>query len=301
MMASKARSSQWLAAWVTVMFAVLCAAPLAAPAEAQSPGSIELSPGIPLPNEGASAIHIVPASPAQSVPATSTALLEQMSLAAGAIFAGKVMAVREPIGFAGSGQDAAEGIVEIDFLVGQSVRGPATGSIYTLREWSGLWAGHSGRYLVGQRLLLFLYAPNAQGLSAPVHGAEGAIPLRGGGIAPGPDDATAAAAEWMVDLRWLQAQVLRKRPLRLVPVVNQVAANRLELRSANAGSLRGAFPQNGGDRSELESDPSLVRAIREPWLRRAAAPVEAQPLSQVLALCHAAIVLEAMRARDVIR
>ena len=107
---------------------------------------------------------------AYSAPATADALIQQMSLAAGVIFAGQVTAVRGPAGFAGSGQDAAGGIVEIDFHVDLSLRGPATGSTYTLREWSGLWSGNPERYRVGQRLLLFLYAPGPHGLGAPVHG-----------------------------------------------------------------------------------------------------------------------------------
>ena len=88
-----------------------------------------------------------------SVASTADAVIEEMSQAAGVIFAGQVTAVRRPVGSAASG----EGIVEVDFRVDQGVRGPASGSIYTLREWAGLWSGSGGeaRYHVGQRLLIF--------------------------------------------------------------------------------------------------------------------------------------------------
>jgi hypothetical protein len=285
-MASRARSFGWFAVLFAVFVWILCAVPLAAPSQV-APPQVKVQPDSP--------ISLAPEQPAYGVPATADALLEQMSLAAGVIFAGQVTAVRRPIGFTGSGQDAAEGIVEIDLRVGQSLRGPVAGSTYTLREWSGLWSGlgasNSQRYRPGERLLLFLYAPDAHGLSAPVHGPEGAIPLRGSGVAPGPDDFSTAAAEWLVDLRWLQAQALRKHLLAALPVGPPVYPE----------PVRGTVTERGGDGPVLESDPSLVRAIREPWLRPAPAPVEVQPLSQVLALCREAITLNAMRHRDAAR
>jgi hypothetical protein len=268
--------------------------------------------------------------PVAVVPETVDALIEQMSVAAGVIFAGQVIAVRRPAGIAGSEQDAAEGIVEIDLRVDQSARGPAAGSIYTLREWTGLWAGAeaggSRRYRVGQRLLLFLYPPDAHGLTAPVHGAEGAIPLRGSGVAPGPDDTTNASAEWLVDLRWLQAQAIRSpshSPDPVRPPINPIspirdpilgpASEGVPALPADSGSIFYLDCVHGGQRCTKQSDPSVGRAVRQPWGLPPA--VETQPLSQVLALCHQALTLQsgtlqsstvdknidAMRGRDATR
>lgn len=141
-------------------------------------------------------------------PATAQ-LLEQMTGAAAVVFAGEVISIRRPTGYAGSAQAAAEGVVIIGFRVGEAVRGCVSGSVYTLREWAGLWLG-TDRYRVGQRLLIFLHNADQGGLSSPVHGVAGAIPLRGGGVAPGPYDASARAADWVVDLRWVEAQALRE-------------------------------------------------------------------------------------------
>ena len=69
-----------------------------------------------------------------------------------------------------------------------------------LREWGGLWEGTDERYRVGQRLLMLLHAPGASGLSSPVSGMDGAIPLLAG---------ASATAEPMVDLRWVAARVSR--------------------------------------------------------------------------------------------
>jgi hypothetical protein len=145
----------------------------------------------------------------QSSALSTEAVLRQMTQTAGVVFAGEVVAVRRPVGFAGSGQDAAEGVVTIEFRVDQAVRGPGGGSIYTVREWAGLWTG-GDRYRVGQRLLVFLQAPGRNGLSSPVGGKAGVVPLRGGGQAPGPYDARTGPSDWLADLRWVQAQALRE-------------------------------------------------------------------------------------------
>ncbi len=228
----------------------------------------------------AQAIARSPVTPAPldpSVPTTADALLEQMSQIAGVIFAGQVLAVRGPAAY----PESAAGVVEIDLRVDEEVRGPAAGSVYTLREWSGLWpavgSGGFERYRVGQRLLVFLRTPNASGLSSPVHGTEGAVPLRGGGTAPRPDDTTTAAAEWMVDLRWLQARTLHMAPWLDPPV-----------RTIGAGKPRaGPVP---------EERPSLVHELPVPWSPStvwtqptAVTPtaLQEEPLSQVLSLCRA--------------
>jgi hypothetical protein len=146
---------------------------------------------------------------ATAVPQSTAAALARMAALAGVIFAGQVTAVRRPIGYAGSPQSAAEGVIEVEFRVDAAVRGARAGSVFVLKEWAGLWAGGIDRYQVGERLLMFLHAPNAQGMSSPIDGMDGAVPLEGNGTAPGARDAFTTAGTWMVDLRWLQAQVLR--------------------------------------------------------------------------------------------
>ena len=146
---------------------------------------------------------------AAAAPESTEAALEEMAGRAGVIFAGEVMAVRHPQGFAGSPQDAAEGMVEVEFQVDVAVEGVAEGSRFVLREWAGLWAGGVERYRVGQRLMLFLHAPDAHGVTSPVDGMDGVMPLIGNGIAPAATDSTKMPGSWLVDLRWVQTHVRR--------------------------------------------------------------------------------------------
>ncbi len=230
----------------------------------------------------------VPAALAAGVPATTDEMIEQMAQQAGVIFAGQVLAVRRPVGYAGSAQDATEGVVEIDFRVDEPVLGPSQGAVYTLREWAGLWTGTTERYRPGQRLLLFLRSPNAQGLSSPVHGLDGAIPLRGGGVAPGPDSHTTAAAEWLVDLRWLRAQTLR-RPVEIRnpgwPVHRPPHAPISELANSPTPGAIAARAELAPPQSDLPT-PTLPT----PWLMEPpsfqSTDAAAEPLAQVLSLCR---------------
>lgn len=124
--------------------------------------------------------------PAQAVPAAdTTAELYAMSQQADVIFAGRVIAVRP-----------GDGVVAIDFAVDDAVRG-VRGGTYTLHEWAGLWGGGAQPLHVGQRYLMLLHGSGASGLGAPVGGADGAIPIRGG------EDGLS------VDLRWVQTRVVR--------------------------------------------------------------------------------------------
>ena len=141
-------------------------------------------------------------------PQTVEDALHEMSNAAGVIFAGQVMSMKVVQGSMG-----APGVVEVTFRVDQAVRGCSAGGTYVLREWLGLWAGGNARYRVGQRLLMLLRSPGASGLSSPVGGMDGAIPIRGvesqigSGATVGA--ASAVAPEPMVDLRWVGARMLR--------------------------------------------------------------------------------------------
>jgi hypothetical protein len=161
-------------------------------------------------------------------PATVEDALQQMSAAAGVIFTGQVTAIRRI-----PGEGGASGTVEIDFLVNNAVRGCVAGQTYTLREWAGLWVDSSGRYRVGQRLLMMLRSPGPSGISSPVGGMDGAVPIRGvesqitpdnsspaittgatvnaASVTPAssPSTTTPSAPVDMVDLRWIGARTLR--------------------------------------------------------------------------------------------
>ena len=155
---------------------------------------------------------------AQSSTSTSDAL-NAMTDRAGVVFLGTVSSIRHIASDGGS-----SGAVEITFAVEQAVKGCTTGSTYALREWAGLWMANDARYRVGQRLLMLLHAPGPGGLSGPVDGMNGAIPVYGTAPGVGPDSTTAvpAAASAVADLRWVAAgEVVRPLsyvlPLRALP------------------------------------------------------------------------------------
>ena len=149
----------------------------------------------------------VPAQGASGIDAGSSQTVESalhgMSDRADVIFVGTVAAVHrtEPSG-------VAPGFVEVRFVVDQAIRG-CSGSAYTLREWAGLWSANDARYHPGQRLLMLLHAPGATGLSSPVDGMDGAVPLRASGAGVSPSSTSQAAAEPVADLRWVGAKVSR--------------------------------------------------------------------------------------------
>jgi hypothetical protein len=118
--------------------------------------------------------------------------LVNLASRAGVVFVGQVEKI-----------DRKGGLVEVRFAVEQTVVGEV-GSTYTLREWSGLWTGGRQRYFVGQRAMVFLHAPGtsaggSEGLSSPVDGMDGVVPV----VVQGAD------AEPLVDVRWLETRVQR--------------------------------------------------------------------------------------------
>src|SRR3984885_1057266 len=129
--------------------------------------------------------------------------LHQMADRAGVIFVGRVVEVRRQ-----DGGGVASGVVEVTFEVDQAIRGCAAGTPFVLREWTGLWEGDDQRYRVGQRLLMLLHAPNAAGMSSPVDGMDGAIPIVRGGGAPLVANSSARVAPPAGDLRWGGAKLL---------------------------------------------------------------------------------------------
>ncbi len=137
-------------------------------------------------------LALTAAAPAQ----TTASVLTEMASRAGVIFAGNVLAVTH---------HNAQGYVEIQFHVDSAVLHCAAGSTYTVREWAGRWAGQPERYRPGQQLLMLLTAPGPAGLSAPVNGSDGAIPIVPGAVGTLGD--VGAAAEPVVDLRLLATRV----------------------------------------------------------------------------------------------
>ncbi len=141
-------------------------------------------------------------------PQTVVDILHDLSDKADVIFAGQVLAIRHP----------DDGVVEVEFRVDQAIRGCTAGTPYILREWAGLWAGDSQRYRVGQRLLMLLHAPSAAGMSSPVGGLDGAIPIRQGGVATPQAEIATPPQPPYVDLRWLGARLSRAVSYRSEPV-----------------------------------------------------------------------------------
>jgi hypothetical protein len=125
---------------------------------------------------------------AGAVPAASVAgVLRSMASRAGVVFVGHVQRI------------VPEGdVVEVDFQVEQPVLGVAAGP-YVAREWAGRWTGGQQRYRLGQRAMFFLHAPGASGLSSPVDGMMGVVPVI-------PMGGKAGA---LVDVRWLATRVKR--------------------------------------------------------------------------------------------
>jgi len=122
-------------------------------------------------------------------PATTQDALHAMAAQAGVIFTGQVTAVRRIAAAGGS-----SGVVQIDFAVDDAILGVASGSTYTLREWAGLAPAGDLPYQPGRRYLMLLYAPGPSGLSSPVGGPDGAIPIYGSGPAAAPDTSDLIAA-----------------------------------------------------------------------------------------------------------
>ncbi len=113
--------------------------------------------------------------------------LRNLASRSGVVFAGRVTAVT-PRG----------GVMEVSFAVDRPILG-SVDAAYTLREWSGLWTVGQPRYRVGQRALIFLHPPNAAGLSSPVDGMDGVLPVV----------ATAANEPLLLDVRRLATRVQR--------------------------------------------------------------------------------------------
>jgi hypothetical protein len=127
----------------------------------------------------------------ERAPATSVGgELRGLASRAGVVFVGQVQKI-----------ESKGGVVEITFTVQQPVLGVVggAGSSYVMREWAGRWTGGTQRYWVGERAMFFLHAPSAAGLSSPVEGMMGVVPVV-------PMGANGSA---LLDARWLATRVGR--------------------------------------------------------------------------------------------
>lgn len=95
-------------------------------------------------------------------------VFRQLARAAGIIFSGSVTS----IGSASSATGQSPPSTSVTFLVEHAMRGASVGQSLTIHEWAGLSTGGE-HYRVGERVLLFLYAPSKLGLTSPVGGAMG--------------------------------------------------------------------------------------------------------------------------------
>jgi len=98
--------------------------------------------------------------------------VQKIATRAGAIFSGRVVSI---VAARPASPDRAA-TVTITFQVDNAIRGVKAGQAYSFREWAGLWSA-GPRYRVGERLLLFLYAPSMLGLTSPVGGRSGMLPV----------------------------------------------------------------------------------------------------------------------------
>lgn len=136
-------------------------------------------------------------------PATSVAAeLRGLASRAGVVFVGQVAKI-----------EAKDEVVEITFTVQQPVLGLLGGS-YVMREWAGRWTGGQQHFRVGQSAMFFLHAPSSAGLSSPVEGMIGVVPLAAEG-------ANGAA---LLDVRWLATRVRNAQRSSLAGVATSAIA-----------------------------------------------------------------------------
>jgi hypothetical protein len=119
---------------------------------------------------------------------TVGAALRNLASRSGVAFVGRITEINR-----------GTGVVEVVFRVEKPLLGDL-GATYTLREWAGLWAAGQYRYSVGERVAIFLHAPGKAGLSSPVDGMEGILPVV----------QESADSEPLVDIRRLATRVQRK-------------------------------------------------------------------------------------------
>jgi hypothetical protein len=192
-------------------------------------------------------------------PQTVVDVLHQLSDKAAVIFAGQVVAIRRPNG----------GVVEVEFRVDQAIRGCTARTHYVLREWAGLW--------VGQRLLMLLHAPGAAGMSSPVGGLDGAIPIRQGGAAVASTEVASPRQAPFVDLRWLGARLPRVIAYRDeassgAKLVDASVAGRFEQQVSVGGTSGSAASASPASVPAQQASVEAVIGMLTSWQARHVAP-----------------------------
>jgi hypothetical protein len=211
---------------------------------------------------------------AAAPPQTTEDALRQLVNEAGVIFSGTVTAVRRPAPAA----PGAAAVVEIDFAVTDAVRG-VSGSSYTLREWAGLWPGSDQPFRPGQRYLMLLHTPNPAGLSSPVGGPDGAIPIRALGAGATATTQTIASAASIgttpaagttatpggspaevVDLGWIATRVAVSIPYS-TSVAHVVGPHTIQAEAPASGSVTAARVPVASASGLPATIPASVRAL----------------------------------------
>jgi len=119
---------------------------------------------------------LAPSTMAQAVFRNAAPDLRAVVHRSGTIFVGKVVSIEPPTG------PCCLTSVRVTFMVEQAMRGDViVGEHFSIREWPGLWTA-GPRYRVGERLVLFLYPPSKLGLTSPVDGKWGRVPVTRDGV-----------------------------------------------------------------------------------------------------------------------
>lgn len=108
----------------------------------------------------------------RTVSGRQDASLQQLVRNSGYIFQGTVLSMRRT---APKGPHEVASIA-VTFQVDKAVLGARTGQKLTIYEWAGLWTS-TDRYRVGEQVVLFLYRPSRLGLTSPVGGTLGRLPI----------------------------------------------------------------------------------------------------------------------------
>jgi hypothetical protein len=119
---------------------------------------------------------IAPCAAAQAVFRNAAPNLRAVVRRSGTIFVGKVTSIESPR------SPCCLNMVRVTFSVEQAMRGDIhVGEHFSIREWAGLWSA-GPRYRIGERLVLFLYPPSKLGLTSPVDGKWGRVPVGRDGV-----------------------------------------------------------------------------------------------------------------------
>jgi hypothetical protein len=189
-------------------------------------------------------------------PASLGAALESVASRAAVAFTGRVIRL-----------ERTGDVLEVSFAVESPLIGNP-GSTYTVREWAGLSPLGQSHYTMGERVAIFLHAPGKSGLSSPVDGQEGIVPIL----------QESAEQQPLLDMRRLGTRVVRamRQPMEAEStsaIALSDASALVAWASRNSSSTRTAYFEPGRlDPGRL--DPArLERAHLEPVHRHLAGVV----------------------------